>query len=136
MISLILRTALRALMPLMLMFSIFLLLRGHHQPGGGFAGGLMAAAAFALYLLAHDAASARQILRVSPQTVIGGGLLLAGATGALSWLKKEAFLSAGWAHFKIGSLDLALGTPMLFDVGVYLVAFGAAVLMILSLWEQ
>ena len=60
------RTAARLLMPLLLLFSVFLLLRGHNEPGGGFVGGLVAAAAFALYAIAFGTRRARQALVVSP----------------------------------------------------------------------
>jgi multicomponent Na+:H+ antiporter subunit B len=71
--SLILGTATRFLMPLMLLFSIFLLLRGHNMPGGGFAGGLVAAAAFALYSIAASVGTTRKALRFEPQNFIGVG---------------------------------------------------------------
>ncbi|HMN02746.1 MAG TPA: MnhB domain-containing protein, partial [Geobacter anodireducens] len=64
--SLFLATAVRLLLPLLLLFSLFLLLRGHNEPGGGFVGGLVAAAAFALHALAHGVAAARRVLRVEP----------------------------------------------------------------------
>ncbi len=64
MTSLILSTATRYMLPLLLLFSIFLLLRGHNEPGGGFVGGLVAAAAFALYAIAFDVATARRTLGV------------------------------------------------------------------------
>ena len=71
------RTAARLLMPLLLLFSVFLLLRGHNEPGGGFVGGLVAAAAFALYAIAFGVQRARQALLVKPMTLLGAGLLIA-----------------------------------------------------------
>ena len=62
----ILSTATRYLLPLLLMFSIFLLLRGHNEPGGGFVGGLVAGAALALYAMALGLPSARQVLGIEP----------------------------------------------------------------------
>ena len=79
--SLILRTSTRALLVLLLLFSIFELLRGHNEPGGGFIGGLLAAAAIALYGLAFGVDAARALLRVPPLTVAGAGLLVAAAAG-------------------------------------------------------
>ena len=73
--SLILRSAARLLLPLLLLFSIFLLLRGHNEPGGGFSGGLVAAAAFALLTIATDVPTTRRTLRMSPRVFIGAGLL-------------------------------------------------------------
>src|SRR5690606_2213579 len=68
------QTAARLLMPLLLVFSVFLFLRGHNQPGGGFVGGLVAAAAFALFGMAFGFERARQALLVSPLTLLGVGL--------------------------------------------------------------
>ena len=64
--SLILTTATRYLLPLMLLFSVFLLFRGHHDPGGGFIGGLVASAAFALYGFAYGMPEARRVLLFDP----------------------------------------------------------------------
>jgi multicomponent Na+:H+ antiporter subunit B len=70
MTSLILQTAARMLVAVMLLFSIFLLLRGHDEPGGGFIGGLVAAAAVPLYSLAFDVPYAPPNQAVNPQTII------------------------------------------------------------------
>ena len=85
--SLILRAATPVLMVLLIIVSIYALLRGHHEPGGGFTGGLIIASAFSLHILAYDAPSTRQLLRVSPQTLRGLGLatiLLSGVTGLMA----------------------------------------------------
>ena len=73
--SLILRTAAGVLMPLLLIYGIFLLLRGHNAPGGGFAGGLVVAAAYSLNSIAFGTAAARRALIVDPVRLIGVGLL-------------------------------------------------------------
>jgi multicomponent Na+:H+ antiporter subunit A len=125
------RTAARLLMPLLLVFSVFLLLRGHNQPGGGFVGGLVAAAAFALYAIAFGAHRARQALLVRPLTLLGAGLLIALLSGAPAVLRGQPFLTALWAP---GSLPL--GTPVVFDVGVFLVVAGVVLMMIFSLAEE
>lgn len=75
--SLILRTTGHLLLPLLLVFSIFLLLRGHNEPGGGFIGGLVAAAAIILYLFSMDISAARRVLRVDPRDLIGAGMIAA-----------------------------------------------------------
>ena len=91
------RTAARLLMPLLLLFSVFLLLRGHNEPGGGFVGGLVAAAAFALYAIAFGVQRARQALLVQPLTLLGAGLLIALLSGLPAVLRGEPFLTALWA---------------------------------------
>ena len=79
--SLILRTATRFLMPLLLLFALFLLFRGHNEPGGGFVGGLVVAAAFILYAIAYGVSAGRSALLIDPSTLVGIGLLVAFGTG-------------------------------------------------------
>lgn len=129
--SSIFRTAARHLMPLLLLFSIFLLLRGHNEPGGGFVGGLVAAAAFSLYGIAYGLEHARRALLVRPLTLLGAGLLVALASGFPAILRAQPFLTAQWL------LDpVAIGTPTLFDVGVYLVVTGVVLMMVFNLAEE
>ena len=125
------RTAARLLMPLLLLFSVFLLLRGHNQPGGGFVGGLVAAAAFALYGLAYGIERARRALLVTPLTLLGAGLLLAVGSGLPAALRGQPYLTAQWAPGAV-----PVGTPMVFDVGVFLVVAGVVLMMIFSLAEE
>jgi multicomponent Na+:H+ antiporter subunit A len=125
------RTAARLLMPLLLLFSLFLLLRGHNEPGGGFVGGLIAAAAFALYAIAFGVRRARQALLVKPMTLLGAGLLIALLSGLPAVVRGRPFLAALWA-----SGPVAVGTPAVFDAGVFLVVAGVALMMIFSLGEE
>jgi multicomponent Na+:H+ antiporter subunit A len=129
--SSIFRTAARLLMPLLLLFSVFLMLRGHNEPGGGFVGGLVAAAAFAMYVLAYGIGRARRALVVTPLTLIGTGLMIALASGVPAILRGQPFLTAQWA---LGALTV--GTPMVFDIGVFLVVWGVVLMMIFSLAEE
>jgi multicomponent Na+:H+ antiporter subunit A len=129
--SAIFRTAARLLMPLLLLFALFLMLRGHNEPGGGFVGGLVAAAAFSLYAIAFGVPNATRALPVSPLTLLGAGLLVAVASGIPAALRGQPFLTAVWM------LDpVTLGTPLLFDLGVFLVVTGVVLMMIFSLGEE
>jgi multicomponent Na+:H+ antiporter subunit A len=125
------RTAARLLMPLLLLFAAFLLWRGHNEPGGGFVGGLVAAAAFSLYLMAYGLNRARRALVVKPMTLLGIGLLIALASSIPAAVGGRPFLTAQWI-----TEPLALGTPMLFDIGVFLVVTGVVLMMIFSLSEE
>lgn len=137
MISLILRTTARYLLPLLVMFSFFLLLRGHNEPGGGFVAGLIAASGWALYALAYDPAEARRTLRVDPQLLIALGLLVAAASGAIGLATGEPFLAGKWMDFSLPGLGtLKAGTPLLFDVGVYLLVWGGTLLIIFAAAEE
>jgi multicomponent Na+:H+ antiporter subunit B len=132
--SLILRSATRYLLPLLLLFSVFLLLRGHQEPGGGFAGGLVASAAFVLYSIAHGVAAARRSLPLPPGMLIGLGLLLAGASGVLALALGQPLLTAQWSAWPIPILGEA-GTPLVFDAGVFLTVAGVVLLIVFSLME-
>lgn len=137
MTSLILRTAARFLLPLLLLFSIFLLLRGHNAPGGGFVGGLVAAGAFTVFNIAYDLNATRRMLTITPPVLIGLGLLAAASSGLLAVALGKPFMTALWtkvSHPWLGSFDL--GTPLLFDLGVYLVVIGVTLLIILPLSEE
>jgi multicomponent Na+:H+ antiporter subunit B len=135
--SLVLRTATKYLLTLLLLFSIFLLLRGHNLPGGGFVGGLVAASAFALYAIAYNVAPARRALHVDPRTLIGIGLLIAALSGLRPVLRGLPFLTGQWGEVHIpGLISVELGSPVAFDIGVYLVVVGVALTIILSLAEE
>lgn len=123
--SLILQTAARLVTPLILLFSINLLLYGHDQTGGGFSGGLLGALAFVLYAFAFGTDDARRGLPLAPDKLIGAGLASALAAGIIALLLGEPFLSGMWVEIPLWSdVSLELGTPMLFDLGVYLLVAG------------
>jgi multicomponent Na+:H+ antiporter subunit B len=130
----ILPTAARFLLPLLLLFSLFLLVRGHNEPGGGFAGGLVAAAAFVLYAVAYDARAAGWALGVHPRTLIPVGLLLALGSALLGPVRGDPFLSGQWVALPLpGGGTIDLGSPLVFDIGVYLAVVGVTLTIILTL---
>jgi multicomponent Na+:H+ antiporter subunit B len=134
--SLILRVTGHFLLPLLIMFSLFLLLRGHNEPGGGFIGGLVASAAIALHLFFTDVQSARRLIWVDPRDLLGWGLCLAIASGVLAMFSGLPFLSALWTEMTLPIFGmLKIGTPLLFDIGVYLVVIGTVLNILLSLAE-
>jgi multicomponent Na+:H+ antiporter subunit B len=132
--SLIVGTTSRFLLPLLLLFSIFLLMRGHYQPGGGFVGGLVAAAGFALYSIASGVEEARRALRIHPRTLIALGLIGALLSGLLGIFWGGAFMAALWFPYPAPVIGL-IGTPLLFDVGVYLVVVGVVLTIVFNLAE-
>lgn len=137
MTSLILRTATTILSPLLLFMSLFLLFRGHNQPGGGFVGGLMAATAFSLWAIAYDVRQAYARLGIDPHLLVGIGLVLAIASAWISWMKGLAFMTSQWFKINVPLLgSLEFSTPMVFDIGVYLVVLGVLMMMILNLAEE
>lgn len=135
--SLILRTAARYLLPLLLLFSIFLLVRGHHEPGGGFIGGLIAGTAIALCALAFDVSSARRIVLIAPQQLMGAGLTIAALSGLAGVAAGRPFLTSVWGKLPLGrGAPFEAGTPLLFDVGVYLSVMGVVLLIVFSMAEE
>jgi multicomponent Na+:H+ antiporter subunit B len=133
----ILRTATQFMLPLLVLFSVFLLFRGHDEPGGGFVGGLIAAAAVTLYAIAFDVSAARRLLRVEPQGLIASGLLVAAGSGAWALASGDPFLTSQWWTLALPLLgEWHVGTPVLFDVGVYLVVLGVTLLVLLTLMED
>ena len=106
-------------------------LRGHNEPGGGFVGGLIAAAAFSLYAISFGVQRAREAVLVSPLTLLGTGLLVALLSGLPGVLQGRPFLSALWT-----TGPAAVGTPALFDIGVFMVVAGVVLMMIFSLAEE
>lgn len=133
--SLILRTASRYLMVLLILFSVFMLLRGHNEPGGGFVGGLLIASAFALYALAYEARVARRLLRFDPRTIIGVGMVTAAGSGLAALWNGQSFLTGLWFPYPIPFLG-KLGTVFFFDLGVYLVVLGTTLLVLFTLEEE
>jgi multicomponent Na+:H+ antiporter subunit B len=135
--SLILQTVARVLQPLMVLVSLFLLLRGHNEPGGGFVGGLMVGAAWGLRSMAFGADSTRASLRVDPRSLIGWGSLLAVTTAVWPLALGKPLFTALWLRIPVpGTGTIELGSPLAFDAGVYLVVAGAALSVLLALDEE
>lgn len=132
--SLILRTVARFLVPLLLLFSVFLLLRGHNEPGGGFIAGLVASMAFAFLMLALDVGKAAWALRVDPRSLLGVGLLVAALSALPSmFLGQAPFTSQWWSPVLPVVGEIKLSTPLIFDIGVYLTVIGAVMTIVLTL---
>ncbi|WP_061288605.1 monovalent cation/H+ antiporter subunit A [Azotobacter vinelandii] len=124
---LILRQLARALLPMAMLLSAFLFLRGHNLPGGGFIAGLVTAVALILQCIALGLSWAGARLRFSFHAMAAAGLLLAALTGLGSWAFGRPFLTSAFGHFSLPLIgDFELATAMLFDLGVYLVVVGAA----------
>ena len=127
--SLVLSTVTRLLSPLLLVFSVFVLLRGHNEPGGGFIGGLLAAIAFILLAKAEGVVAGRKALRVWPLSMAAVGLSASIIARLWGIATGGGFLQGIWPFIEVladGSKSgLAVGSVLLFDIGVYLVVIGS-----------
>ena len=124
----------RLLLPLALLVAVFVLLRGHNLPGGGFIAGLITAVALIMQYLANGAAWTQERLRWSMDVPIGLGLLVAALTGLASFAFDHPFLTSTFTHLHwpvVGDFELA--SAMAFDLGVYLVVVGAVLLILVQL---
>lgn len=130
----ILRIATRMLVGLILVFAIYLLFRGHNAPGGGFAAALVAGTGFSLFGITEGPAAVRRALRIDPLAMAGWGLLLAILSGLPAVLTGHPFLTGVWLPVADGAP--ALGTPLFFDIGVFLVVLGAILTLMLHLEEH
>jgi multicomponent Na+:H+ antiporter subunit B len=120
--------AARILFPSLLVLSLIVLYRGHNLPGGGFIGGLMAATAFILVGISDSMERAKQVLRVEPVVLMAWGLATAVLSGVPGLLSGSPFMTGQWLPgFSLPLLGkVHLGTPLVFDVGVYMVVIGFA----------
>jgi len=130
----ILEVASRPLYWLILAASIWVLLRGHNEPGGGFIGGLIAVSATILWAVARNSQSAAQRLPTgSPIRLTSLGIVLGAASGLPALMLGEPYLTHQWAQLPLGLATLPVSTVMLFDLGVYLAVWGALAGYALSL---
>src|SRR5690606_36386051 len=113
--TLILKTASEYLLPLLLLFSIFILVRGHYEPGGGFVGGLIASIAFVLHSLANGVAETRGLFKYPPFYYIPIGLGLALASGLAPLFIGDPFMTALWFDDPFPIVGV-VGSPLFFDI--------------------
>ncbi|UJW85486.1 Na+/H+ antiporter subunit B [Devosia sp. SL43] len=131
--TVIFRTVAPFIVAIMLVFSVYICLRGHNEPGGGFIGGLIAASAIAVLGMSMGAAEARRALRLDPLSFAGLGVLIAALSGLLSIFNGNPFMTSIWLYLNLGETEVPLSTPMIFDIGVYLVVFGTIASVALAL---
>ncbi|HEX5420821.1 MAG TPA: hydrogen gas-evolving membrane-bound hydrogenase subunit E, partial [Gammaproteobacteria bacterium] len=127
----------RLLLPMATLVSLYLLLRGHNAPGGGFVAGLVMATAFITQYMISGTLWVESRLRIHPQLWIALGLLAATAAGASAWLASRPFLTSLAAEVHLPLLGaLHISTVLLFDIGVYMLVIGATLLILAVLAHQ
>lgn len=119
---------------LLIIISIVALLRGHNYPGGGFIGGLLAGLAIVFQSLAYDVETIRKKMKLSPQSFIGIGLAIAAISLLPSIIGGAELMQAYWVKLQITeSYVLKLGTPLIFDIGIFISVIGIVLMFIFNL---
>ncbi len=127
----------KLMMPVLIMFSLFLLLRGHNEPGGGFVGGLVGSGSIVLMVMAYGPDEVRRRLHIDFLRAMLYGIFLAVIAGVIGLISGGAFLQSSWRDVVIQSIgQLDFGTPMLFDIGVYIAVFGVTVSIVMNMAEE
>ena len=133
----ILATIAQSVLPLALLVAVFIFLRGHNMPGGGFIAGLVTAVALILQYVAQGVGWMKARLRIIYPRLIACGVLISTLTGMASWLFDRPFLTSWFDHFElplVGEFELA--SAMAFDLGVYLTVVGATLLILSNLGQM
>jgi multicomponent K+:H+ antiporter subunit A len=126
--------ATRVLMPIAALVGVYIFLRGHNQPGGGFVAGLVISIALLMQYMASGFAWTQARKRIEYHTMIAWGVVIAGLTGAGAWLFGLPFLTSGYTYVHLPPIEeFELATAMFFDLGVFLTVLGAVMLMLYSL---
>ncbi len=137
--SIILSSMIKALMPLMAVASVFLLLRGHDEPGGGFIGGLLLATGLVGYAVVFGPVAARTLLHVTPRMVVTIGLAIAVISGWIGWvIAGDPFLTSRghWVTIHLTAESyLKIGPSLGFDIGVYLLVAGSVMTFVFHMME-
>ncbi|MEZ4866667.1 MAG: MnhB domain-containing protein [Caldilineaceae bacterium] len=122
----------RVLTPVLLLLALILLLAGHNSPGGGFIAGLVVAAAFELQILSRGDRFVRGLIGTYLQPLMGVGLLIAVAA-ATTGIVQGGFFKGVWWEGHLGPVTLEIGTPMIFDIGVFCVVLSVVTSYLLGL---
>jgi multicomponent Na+:H+ antiporter subunit B len=132
--TIILQTAARYLLPLLLLFSVFILLRGHYLPGGGFVGGLIASIAFVLHAFANGLEYTRKFLKYHPGGLIPVGLFISLMSGFAPMLSGRPFMTGLWYKDPLPVIG-SIGSALFFDIGVYFVVIGITLTILFTIAE-
>jgi multicomponent Na+:H+ antiporter subunit B len=133
--TIIVRTTLKIIVPLFMLFSGYLLFRGHNLPGGGFIGGLIAAIPIVFHLMVYGAEKTKKIFKLNVFLLMGLGLLIAASSGLISMFMGSPFMTSIWGDFEIPIFGKP-GTPIMFDIGVYLLVVGIVLRIAFAMSED
>jgi multicomponent Na+:H+ antiporter subunit B len=132
--SVILQIAQRYVRLLLLSFAVYALLRGHNHPGGGFIGGLLAGLSIVMKGFAFSIEQIKNQMKFSTQGFMGTGLGLILLSSIPSMLSGKEFMTGRWLVIPLPVIgELKLGTPLMFDVGVFFTVIGVILMFLFSL---
>lgn len=135
--SYIIQLAASRILPATIVLSLLVFYRGHNDPGGGFIGGMMASAGFIFYAMAFDTLKARKKLKVNPLTLMVFGLVTAVISTIPALFAGNPVFTGEWISINLAFVGrLKLGTPLLFDLGVYLTVWGVMLMIIFNIMEE
>lgn len=133
--TVILATAIRILLPVFLVFSFYLFFRGHDKPGGGFIAGLVTSIGFIFHMIAFGKKKTKDTYNIQTFKLMGFGLAFTLLAATISLFSGGGFFEALWLESKFPFIG-KLGTPILFDFGIYLVVVGAILRAVFILFEE
>ncbi len=133
--TLILSTLLKVLTPLFIGFALYMFFRGHNNPGGGFIAGLIASIPFMLHAMVFGYEGTTRVFKIKPKLLASIGLLLALVSGLFSVFNGQPFMSPIWIEETVPLIG-KIGTPIFFDLGVFLVVFGVVLQITFLLTEE
>jgi multicomponent Na+:H+ antiporter subunit B len=132
--SVILQIAAKYVRWILIFFAVIALYRGHNEPGGGFIGGLLVSLSVMFYSLAYNAEKAKQKLLIQPETNIFLGVLFILLSVLPGLFQKGTFMAGVWTSISLPVLgEIKLGTPLLFDIGVFFAVIGVSVMFFFAL---
>lgn len=132
--TIIFKSASTYLLPLLILFSVFILLRGHYLPGGGFVGGLIASIAFVIHSFANGLEQTKSLIKFHPGFLMPIGLSIALLSGMAPFIVGESFMTGLWFAEPLPVIGM-VGSALFFDAGVYLVVIGVALTIIFTISE-
>jgi len=133
--TIILSKAVSLLLPIFILFSVYVFFRGHNLPGGGFIAALIASIGFLLHMMAYGADETEKTYKINTMGLIAGGLLCAFVAAILPLVLSHQFLEGMWVPFEIPLIG-KVGTPTLFDLGVYLLVVGIVLKIAFNIMEE
>lgn len=134
--SIIIRIAAKYIPPLLIVFSLYVLLKGHNSPGGGFIGGLIAGSGVIFYSLSHNVKETYEKVYLKPVSYLMLGFFLMIVSAIAGLFGNKAVLTGIWSEINLAGVQIKLGTPLLFDSGIYLIIFGGMLMITQSILEE